>query len=180
MLAMALSRWLGCGAMSVSSHASDGTTEVTWSLRDVIAESCWRWRCWGGLAVAWCHCRVMLAMGPPWWLGHGAMSVMSHAGDGATKATWPWRDVVVSHVDNGVAESCWRWCCRGDLAVARYQCRVMMATVPSSHAGDGAATQGYTACGKIVQPLSLRHQGVTVEWRSLIGMPIVTDIRVGA
>jgi hypothetical protein len=28
------------------------------------------------------------------WLGHGSMSVSTHAGDGAAEATWPWRDVV--------------------------------------------------------------------------------------
>jgi hypothetical protein len=26
-------------------------------------------------------------------LGHGAMSLLSHAGDVAAEATWPWRDV---------------------------------------------------------------------------------------
>jgi hypothetical protein len=36
------------------SHAADGTTEVTWSQRDVDAESCWRQ-----------HRRVMLAMTLP-------------------------------------------------------------------------------------------------------------------
>jgi hypothetical protein len=58
---MALSRRLGRGAMSLPSHASDGTTEVTWPWRDVGAESCWRWFCRVDLVVARCRCRVMLA-----------------------------------------------------------------------------------------------------------------------
>jgi hypothetical protein len=40
------------------SHAGDGTVGETWPLCDVDAdaldgatESCWRWRCWGDLAV---------------------------------------------------------------------------------------------------------------------------------
>jgi hypothetical protein len=41
----------------------------------------------------------MLAMALLRHLGHGAMSLLSHAGDDATEATWPWRDVV--------DESCW-------------------------------------------------------------------------
>jgi hypothetical protein len=61
MLTMALSRWLGRGAMSLSSHAGDGAAEVTWPCHDVIAKSCWRWRwCWrGDLVVAWYHCQVV-------------------------------------------------------------------------------------------------------------------------
>jgi hypothetical protein len=39
-LGMALPRRLGCGAMWLSSHASDGATEATWSQRDVNTESC--------------------------------------------------------------------------------------------------------------------------------------------
>jgi hypothetical protein len=37
MLAMALLRQLGRGAMSVSSHAGDRAAKVTWSWRDVGA-----------------------------------------------------------------------------------------------------------------------------------------------
>jgi hypothetical protein len=44
--------------------------------------------------VALCHYRVMLAMEPPRRLGHGMMSMSSHASDGVAKATWPWCDVV--------------------------------------------------------------------------------------
>jgi hypothetical protein len=29
--------------------------------------------------------------------------------------------------------------------------------IPPSHAGDGTATQGCTAYGKVAQPLSLEH-----------------------
>jgi hypothetical protein len=43
-----------------------------------------------------------------------------------------------SHDGDDAAESCWRRRCRGDLAVVRYRCRVMLATMLLSHAGDGA------------------------------------------
>jgi hypothetical protein len=47
------------------------------------------------LAMARCRCRVMLVMVLPRRLGHITMSVPSHAGDGATEATWPRYDVSV-------------------------------------------------------------------------------------
>jgi hypothetical protein len=50
------------------SHASNGAAEVTRLWCDVAAESCWRW-----------HCRNDV--------GHGAMSLPSHAGDNAAEAT---------------------------------------------------------------------------------------------
>jgi hypothetical protein len=53
--------------------------------------------------------------------------LLSHDGDGAAKASWPWRVVDV--------ESCWRQCCR-----------VMLATVLPSHAGDGAAGATWLRC----------------------------------
>jgi hypothetical protein len=37
--------------------------------------------------------RVIVAMVLPRHLGHGAMSMPSHADDGAAKVTWPRRDV---------------------------------------------------------------------------------------
>jgi hypothetical protein len=40
-----------------------------WMWRDVAVESCWRWRCRGDV-------------------GRDAMSLPSHAGDGAVKVTW--------------------------------------------------------------------------------------------
>jgi hypothetical protein len=52
-------------------------------------------------------------------LSHAATMMSSHAGDGASRSTWPRRDVE--------AESCWRRCCRGDLATVRYRCQVMPA-----------------------------------------------------
>jgi hypothetical protein len=64
MMVMALSRRLGRGAMSLPSHAGDGTTE-----------SCWQ-----------CRCQVDV--------DHSAMSLPSHAGDGAVKATWARCDVI--------------------------------------------------------------------------------------
>jgi hypothetical protein len=56
------------------------------------------------------------------------MTLPSHDGDGAAKATWARHDVVPSHVGDGAIavtwpwcdvpiESCWGWCCRGDLDV---------------------------------------------------------------
>jgi hypothetical protein len=73
-------------------------------------------------------------------VGRDAMSLPSHASNGAVEVTWLWRNVD--------AESCWRWYCRGNLATARCWCRVMLAmmlprrlgrdamSVPS-HASDG-------------------------------------------
>jgi hypothetical protein len=98
-------------------------------LRDVDVESCWRWHhrvmlvmvlsrwhwSWRDVAAKSCwrwHRRVMLVMVLSRW-------------------HWPWRDVA--------AKSCWRWCCRGDLAATQCRCRVMLAMVLLSHAGDGAA-----------------------------------------
>jgi hypothetical protein len=51
------------------------------------------------LAVARCHCRVMLATVLP-----------SHAGDDAARVTWPRPNIN--------AELYWRWCCRVMLATA--------------------------------------------------------------
>jgi hypothetical protein len=42
MMVMVLPRRLGCGAIQMLSHAGGDTTEVTWPLRDIDAESCWR------------------------------------------------------------------------------------------------------------------------------------------
>jgi hypothetical protein len=67
MLAMAVPRRFGCGAMYMLSHADDDAFE-----------SCWRWQCRDDLAVARCTCRVMLAMVLP-----------SHASDGTVEVTWP-------------------------------------------------------------------------------------------
>jgi hypothetical protein len=36
-------------------------------------------------------------------------------------------------------------------------------TMLLSHAGDGTATQGYTGCGKVMQPPRLEHRGVVVS-----------------
>jgi hypothetical protein len=49
----------------------------------------WQYR--GDLAAT--CCRVILSMALPRRLGHDAMSVLSHAGDGAVEPTWPWHDV---------------------------------------------------------------------------------------
>jgi hypothetical protein len=38
----------------------------------------------------------------------------------------------------------------------------MLVTALPSYAGDGAATQGCTSCGKISEPPSLEHRGVVV------------------
>jgi hypothetical protein len=59
-----------------------------------------------------------------------ATVLLSHAGDGAAEVTWPRRDVDV--------ESCWRRHCRGDLAVMRCRCRVMLTMVLPSHIDYGA------------------------------------------
>jgi hypothetical protein len=40
-----------------------------------------------------------------------------------------------SHAGNDAVESC----CRGDLATTRCRCRVMLVTVPLSHAADDVA-----------------------------------------
>jgi hypothetical protein len=45
--------------------------------------------------VGRCRCRVILAMELLRRLGHGAMSIPSHASDGVVEVTWSWRDVVV-------------------------------------------------------------------------------------
>jgi hypothetical protein len=53
----------------------------------------------GDMAAMRCRCRVMLETALPGRLGHGAMLMPSHAGDGAVGVTWPQRDVD--------AKSCW-------------------------------------------------------------------------
>jgi hypothetical protein len=53
------------------SHATDNATK-----------SSWQRRCQGDLATARCRCRVMLMT-----------ILLSHAGDGAAKVTWPQHDV---------------------------------------------------------------------------------------
>jgi hypothetical protein len=73
MLLMALPRQLDRGAMSLSSHAGDGSVKATLPRRDIGVESCWRWCCRRDV-------------------GRGMMSLPSHAGDGAVEATWPQRD----------------------------------------------------------------------------------------
>jgi hypothetical protein len=55
------------------------------------------------------------------------MSLLSHAGNGIVKVTWPWCDVE--------AESCWRWHCRVMLAMALPWCDV----AALSHADDEIA-----------------------------------------
>jgi hypothetical protein len=67
-----------------------------------------------------------------------AMVLPSDAGNGATGVTWPQCDVEVESCSRGAVESCWRRRWRGDLAAARCRCRVMLATMLPSHAGDGA------------------------------------------
>jgi hypothetical protein len=49
-------------AMVLPSYSGDGAAGVTWPLRDVKAESCWR-RC----------CQFMLVMALSGRLGHGEM-----------------------------------------------------------------------------------------------------------
>jgi hypothetical protein len=44
-----------------------------------------------------------------------------------------------SHAGDNVVGSCWQRHCWCDLAVTRCRCRVMVVTILSSHAGDGAA-----------------------------------------
>jgi hypothetical protein len=75
--------------MSLPSHSSDGIAEVAWSWHDVIVESCRRWYYRDDLAMVRCRCQVMLAMVLPKRLGWGAMSLMSHAGNGVAEVTWP-------------------------------------------------------------------------------------------
>jgi hypothetical protein len=58
------------------------------------------------------------------------VTVLPSYASGSAGLTWLRRDVDV--------ESCWRWCCR-----------VMLAIVLLSHAGNGAATQSCTGCGKV-------------------------------
>jgi hypothetical protein len=124
MLATALLRQLSCGVMLMLSHAGDDAAEATWPQRDVDAES-YRRQC----------CRVLLATTLLRPLGRGVILMLSHAGNGVVEMNWPQRDVD--------AESCWwqcwRWCYQGDLAVARYRCRVMLAIMLPSHARDGDA-----------------------------------------
>jgi hypothetical protein len=76
----------------------------------------------------------------------------NHAGADTVGATWPRCNV---H-----AESCWRQRYQGDLAVARCRCRVILAIMLPSHTGNGAASQGCTSCGKVVQPPRSEHRGV--------------------
>jgi hypothetical protein len=83
---MALSRRFGHGVMSLSSHASDGTAEVTWSCCDVGAESYWSWCSRVDLVVERCRCRVMLVAVLPSRLGLGVMSLSSHTGNGAAES----------------------------------------------------------------------------------------------
>jgi hypothetical protein len=64
------------------------------------------------------------------------MTLPSHAGNGDAEAT-----LVVA-----------RCRYRGDPAMVRCRCRVMLMTALSNHAGDGAATQGCTDYGKVAQP----------------------------
>jgi hypothetical protein len=72
----------------------------------------------------------------------------SDAGDGAIGVTWPRHDID--------AEWCWRWCCRDDLAVARYYCRVMLTMVLPSHAVVGAAKATWPQCD--IDAMSCRQQ----------------------
>jgi hypothetical protein len=98
--------------------------------------------------VVWCRCQVMLVT-----------VLLSHADDGAVESCWQrcYRVLLVTallrrrwswcDID---AESCWRqWCreglvtvrcrCREGLVTVRCRCRVILATMLSCHAGDGAA-----------------------------------------
>jgi hypothetical protein len=54
-----------------------------------------------------------------------------------------------SHADDGAVESCWRWHCRGDLAVAKCRCRVMLTTVPPSHVDDGTTEVTWPWCDTV-------------------------------
>jgi hypothetical protein len=46
---------------------------------------------------------------------------------------------MLSHAGNSATKSCRRQHCRGDLAMVQSRCRVMLATILSSHAHDDAA-----------------------------------------
>jgi hypothetical protein len=70
--------------------------------------------------------------------------LQSHAANGTARVTWSLRDVD--------AESCWRRHCQGNFAAAQFRCRVMLAIMLPSNAGDGTTTQGCTGCSKVVQP----------------------------
>jgi hypothetical protein len=61
---------------------------------------------------------------------------------------------LLSYAGNGADESCWRWLYRGIIG--------RNTILLSSHASDGATTQGCTACGKVAQPSSLEHRGVVI------------------
>jgi hypothetical protein len=76
-VATTLSGRLGRDEMLMLSHASNSA-----------AESCWQWCCRVDMAATWCRGRVM-----------PVTVLSSHAGDGATKVTWPQHDVD--------AKSCW-------------------------------------------------------------------------
>jgi hypothetical protein len=65
-----------------------------------------------------------------------ATLLSSHASDSAGGATSLWCDVD--------AESGWRQCCGGNSAVVRCRCRVRLATMLSSHVGDGDGVAGAT------------------------------------
>jgi hypothetical protein len=97
--------------MVLLNHSRNGTTKVTWPWRNVIADSCSR-----------CRRRVMLAMALPCHVSHGVMSLPSHAGDGAAKATLA---MASCH-----CRVMLRWCYRGDVGCG-------MMSLPSL-AGDGA------------------------------------------
>jgi hypothetical protein len=98
------------------SHDGDGAAKATWLRCDVDVESCWRQCCW-----------VIQAMALLRQLGHNAISMSSHDGD-------------------NVVESRWRQPRRGDLAVTRCRCRVMLVTMLLSHDGDGAAEVTWPWC----------------------------------
>jgi hypothetical protein len=67
-----------------------------------------------------------------------AMALPSPAGDDVAEVTW-----VRCDVD---AESCWRRCYRGDLAMMRCRCQIMLAKVLPSHASDGATGATWPRC----------------------------------
>jgi hypothetical protein len=117
------------------------------------AESYWWWRYRGNGAAARYICWVM-----------PATVLLSHAGNGATKATWPRHDVD--------AESYWQQCYWGNLATTRCRCRVMLVTMLPRHADDSATTRGCTGYGKVAQPPSSEHRGVIATWRSCAIMSI--------
>jgi hypothetical protein len=77
------------GAMSLSSHAGDDVAEAI-------------------LVVAWCRCRILLAIGVAEatlvmaWCRCRVLQAML-----LLRRCWLWRDVVVV--------SCWWWCCRVDV-----------------------------------------------------------------